>query len=113
MRSNRWHLESLRLVTQLIVRKFCKRKPSINDIRRWPVDPDGIMFLASIKYAGLTMEIRKHPLVRYQDIGCLRSLIRLTKMAVFPRNYSFQKPETENSFIVRGVLTHMVQWLHS
>ncbi|KZL87316.1 protein kinase-like domain [Colletotrichum incanum] len=99
--SSRRHLDALGNVTQVLMQKFCKERPGIDDMDRWPPDSDGFTFLASIESASSIKELQQHPLMRYRDVGCLRTLIRLTQVTVFPRVYSLELPEAENSSPIR------------
>ncbi|KAK1973401.1 hypothetical protein LZ30DRAFT_827995 [Colletotrichum cereale] len=81
------HIKTVSRIVQLLMQKYCKETPGIDDLGRWPPDSDGFTFLVAIDSASSIDELRKHPLTRHRDTDCLCGLLCLARVSVFPREY--------------------------
>ncbi|OHE90321.1 FAD-binding domain-containing protein [Colletotrichum orchidophilum] len=58
---SRRHLTALSRVVQLLMQKYCKETPGIDDLGRWPPDSDGFTFLVAIDSASSVVELQNVP----------------------------------------------------
>ncbi|KZL83408.1 fad-binding domain-containing protein [Colletotrichum incanum] len=103
-------VKALSPVVQLLMQKYCKESPGVDDLDRWPPDSAGFTFLIAIEWASSFNELQnvgvprplmfalsrdessyshlQHPLARHHDTHCLVGLLSLARVSVFPREYS-------------------------
>ncbi|WQF77136.1 Putative protein kinase-like domain superfamily [Colletotrichum destructivum] len=103
-------VKALSPVVQLLMQKYCKESPGVDDLDRWPPDSAGFTFLIAIEWASSFNELQnvgvprplmfalfrdessyshlQHPLARHHDTHCLVVLLSLARVSVFPREYS-------------------------
>ncbi|KAK2005412.1 hypothetical protein LZ32DRAFT_696670 [Colletotrichum eremochloae] len=81
------HIKAVSRVVQLLMQKYEKETPGIDDLDRWPPDSHGFTFLVAIDSASSVDQLQNHPLMRHRDTGCLLGLLSLARVSVFPREY--------------------------
>ncbi|KXH48215.1 FAD-binding domain-containing protein [Colletotrichum salicis] len=64
---SRRHLTALSRVVQLLMQKYCKETPGIDDLGRWPPDSDAFTFLVAIDSASSVVELQDVPLLLFPD----------------------------------------------
>ncbi|KAK1479090.1 hypothetical protein CABS01_17281 [Colletotrichum abscissum] len=59
------HLTALSHVVQLLMQKYCKETPGIDDLGRWAPDSDGFAFLVAIDSASSVVELQSVRITSY------------------------------------------------
>ncbi|KAF4415974.1 hypothetical protein CFRS1_v014952 [Colletotrichum fructicola] len=72
--ADRHHVKTLGSFVQLLMQKYCKETPGIDDLNRWPPDSAGFTFLVAIDSASSVLDLQNHPLIRHREIECLLGL---------------------------------------
>ncbi|KZL80231.1 fad-binding domain-containing protein [Colletotrichum incanum] len=67
-------------IDTLLMQKYYKETPGIDDLDRWPPDSDGFAFLVAIDSASSIDEL-------HRDTDCLLGLLSLARVSVFLREY--------------------------
>ncbi|KDN59969.1 putative FAD-binding domain-containing protein [Colletotrichum sublineola] len=71
------HIKAVSRVVQLLMQKYEKETPGIDDLNRWPPDSHGFTFLVAIDSASSVDQLQNHPLMRHRVTECLLGLLSL------------------------------------